>query len=112
MFVVGATGYIGKFVVRELVGRGYKVVSFARERSGVDASTTAELTRQQLQGSEVRFGDVCDMNSLLKDGIRGERFDISNLRILSSASGADDSEGSYIAWIESITTKPGPSVST
>lgn len=75
VFVVGATGYIGKFVVRELVGRGYKVVSFARERSGVDASTTAELTRQQLQGSEVRFGDVCDMNSLLKDGIRGERFD-------------------------------------
>ncbi len=75
VFVVGATGYIGKFVVRELVARGYKVVSFARERSGVNASTTSELTRQQLQGSEVRFGDVCDMNSLMKDGIRGETFD-------------------------------------
>ena len=75
VFVVGATGYIGKFVVRELVARGYKVVSFARERSGVNASTTSELTRQQLQGSEVRFGDVCDMNSLMKDGIRGEKFD-------------------------------------
>ena len=74
IFVVGATGYIGKFVVRELVARGYQVVSFARERSGVDAATTAELTRQQLKGSEVRFGDVCDMNSLLKDGIRGEKF--------------------------------------
>jgi len=73
--VVGATGYIGKFVVRELVARGYQVVSFARERSGIDAATTAELTQQQLQGSEVRFGDVCTLNSLLKDGIRGERFD-------------------------------------
>jgi len=75
VFVVGATGYIGKFVVRELVARGYQVVSFARERSGIDAATTAELTQQQLQGSEVRFGDVCTLNSLLKDGIRGERFD-------------------------------------
>ncbi|MEI7749209.1 MAG: NmrA family NAD(P)-binding protein, partial [Chlorobiaceae bacterium] len=35
VFVVGATGYIGKFVVRELVGRGYDVVSFVRERSGI-----------------------------------------------------------------------------
>ena len=29
IFVVGATGYIGRFVVRELVGRGHEVVSFA-----------------------------------------------------------------------------------
>ena len=32
--VFGATGYIGRFVVRELVSRGYQVVAFARERSG------------------------------------------------------------------------------
>ena len=74
--MVGATGYIGKFVVRELVSRGYDVVSFAREQSGVDAATTADLTRQQLKGSEVRFGDVCDLSSLMKAGIRGERFDV------------------------------------
>lgn len=75
VFVVGATGYIGKFVTRELVSRGYDVVSFARPRSGVNASTTEEETRRQLQGSEVRFGDVSDMASLLKDGIKGEHFD-------------------------------------
>ncbi len=75
IFVVGATGYIGKFVVRELSARGHEVVSFARERSGVDAATTAELTRQQLQGSEVRFGNVSNMDSLMRDGIRGEHFD-------------------------------------
>jgi len=90
VFVVGATGYIGKFVVRELVARGYDVVSFARERSGVDASTTEDLTRQQLQGSEVRFGDVCDMNSLMKEGIRGERFDVVVSCLTSRTGGVKD----------------------
>lgn len=90
VFVVGATGYIGKFVVRELVARGYDVVSFARERSGVDAATSADLTRQQLQGSEVRFGDVCDMSSLMKDGIRGERFDVVVSCLTSRTGGVKD----------------------
>jgi len=35
IFVVGATGYIGKFVTRELAARGHKVVSFARDRKSV-----------------------------------------------------------------------------
>ncbi|NTV03204.1 MAG: NAD(P)-dependent oxidoreductase [Chlorobiaceae bacterium] len=91
IFVVGATGYIGKFVVRELVSRGYDVVSFARERSGVDASTTAEETRQQLMGSEVRFGDVCSLPSLMKDGIRGEGFDVVVSCLTSRNGGVRDS---------------------
>ena len=90
VFVVGATGYIGKFVVRELVTRGYQVVSFARERSGIDAATTAQLTRQQLKGAEVRFGDVCDLNSLLKDGIRGEQFDAVISCLTSRTGGVKD----------------------
>ncbi len=75
VFVAGATGYIGKYVVRELVSRGYDVVSFAREKSGVGASTTAGRTREELKGSEVRLGEVSDPDSLAKNGIRGERFD-------------------------------------
>lgn len=90
VFVVGATGYIGKFVVRELVSRGYHVVSFARERSGIDAATTVELTRQQLQGSEVRFGDVCTMKSLMKDGICGEQFDAVVSCLTSRTGGVKD----------------------
>merc|ERR1712205_202652 len=33
--VFGATGYIGRFVVKESIGRGYDTVAFAREQSGV-----------------------------------------------------------------------------
>lgn len=88
---MGATGYIGKFVVRELVARGYEVVSFARERSGVDAATTAEKTRQELRGSDVRFGDVCDLSSLMKNGISGERFDVVVSCLTSRNGGIKDS---------------------
>ena len=35
VLVVGSTGYIGKFVTRELVKRGYITVALARERSGI-----------------------------------------------------------------------------
>ncbi|RXK87518.1 NAD(P)-dependent oxidoreductase [Chlorobaculum sp. 24CR] len=91
VFVVGATGYIGKFVVRELVARGYEVVSFARPRSGVNASTTEEQTRRELKGSEVRFGDVSDMASLLKHGIRSEHFDAVVSCLTSRNGGIEDS---------------------
>ncbi len=91
VFVVGATGYIGKFVVRELVARGYDVVSFARERSGVGSTTRAEETRIQLKGSEVRFGDVSSMDSLMKSGICGEHFDVVVSCLTSRNGGVKDS---------------------
>jgi divinyl chlorophyllide a 8-vinyl-reductase len=91
VFVVGATGYIGKFVVRELVARGYDVVSFARERSGVGSMTRADETRAQLQGSEVRFGDVSNMESLMKNGICGEHFDVVVSCLTSRNGGVKDS---------------------
>jgi len=91
IFVVGATGYIGKFVVRELVARGYDVVSFARERSGVGSTSNADETRRQLKGSEVRFGDVSSMDSLLKNGIRGEHFDVVVSCLTSRNGGVRDS---------------------
>ena len=91
VFVVGATGYIGKFVVRELVGRGYDVVSFARERSGVGSKTRAGETCSQLKGSEVRFGDVSHMESLKQRGIRGEHFDVVVSCLTSRNGGVKDS---------------------
>ncbi|KAG6597494.1 Divinyl chlorophyllide a 8-vinyl-reductase, chloroplastic, partial [Cucurbita argyrosperma subsp. sororia] len=35
ILVVGSTGYIGNFVVKELVSRGFNVISIARENSGI-----------------------------------------------------------------------------
>lgn len=75
VFVAGATGYIGRHAVRELVERGCEVVSFARPRAGVGGADDAERTHRRLAGSEVRFGDVCEPHSVAADGLRGERFD-------------------------------------
>lgn len=62
--VVGATGYIGKFVVRELVRRGYNVVAFAREKSGVGGKAGMDDVRAEFPGADVCFGDVTDVESL------------------------------------------------
>lgn len=46
VLVVGATGYIGKFVVKELIKRGYNVVAFAREKSGIGGKASMDDTRK------------------------------------------------------------------
>lgn len=42
VLVVGPTGYIGKYVAKELIKRGYRVVLFAREKSGVKGKNTKQ----------------------------------------------------------------------
>ena len=64
MLVVGATGYIGKYVVKELMARGYDVVVFARSSSGIGGKATASDTKTMFQGADVRFGDVTNVQSL------------------------------------------------
>ena len=59
-----ATGYIGRFVVKELVKRGYQVVAFCRERSGVGGRQSQDQAVADFPGAEVRFGDVTDVDSL------------------------------------------------
>ena len=67
VFVVGATGYIGKHAVRELVARGHHVVCFARASVTGKPATSGQAA--------FRFGDVTDPASIVRDGICGERFD-------------------------------------
>eukprot|EP00897_Mesotaenium_endlicherianum_P001885 jgi/Mesen1/1724/ME000138S00573 len=70
VLVVGSTGYIGKFVTRELIKRGYNVIAVARERSGIGGKGDMDRTRADFPGADVRFGDVTDLSSLkslLKD---------------------------------------------
>ena len=69
VFMLGATGTIGRATVRAMLDRGHEVVVFLRPR-GDDAPLPAELA-----GATLRFGDVTDPASLAKDGFCGERFD-------------------------------------
>jgi divinyl chlorophyllide a 8-vinyl-reductase len=91
VFVAGATGYIGRQVVRELVARGHEVVAFARVRSGALGKTTEDETRARLEGAEVRFGDVTSKESLARDGLRAERFDAVVSCIASRTGGVKES---------------------
>lgn len=66
ILAVGSTGYIGKFVVKELVGRGFNVIAIAREKSGIRGRNDKEETLNQLQGASVCFSDVTNLESLEK----------------------------------------------
>ncbi|RZC51895.1 hypothetical protein C5167_020319 [Papaver somniferum] len=64
VLVVGSTGYIGKYVVKELINRGFNVISVARENSGIRGKTSKEETLEQLQGAKICFSDVTDLGVL------------------------------------------------
>jgi len=75
VFVLGATGTIGRATARALVARGHDVVCFVRPRAGVGGSLAPDDSMRLLAGTTVRFGDVGDPGSLAREGFRGERFD-------------------------------------
>lgn len=64
ILVAGSTGYIGKFVVREICRRGFNVISVARERSGIRGRNDRDQALHQLSGSTVCFSDVTDLDAL------------------------------------------------
>lgn len=74
VLVVGATGYIGRHVVRELVGRGHAVVCLVRPRAGIGGRMDADAVRSVLAGAELRFGDVTEPAGL-SDALGAERLD-------------------------------------
>lgn len=61
-FVTGGTGFIGRNVVRKLLGRGYQVTALVRSEE------SALLLREW--GADIVFGDVTDRESM-RDGMRG-----------------------------------------
>lgn len=87
VFMLGATGTIGRATVRALVRRGHDVVCFVRARAGVGGRLSADDSVKLLAGATVRFGDVRDPVSLAREGLRGERFD-TLLSCLASRTGA------------------------
>ena len=87
VFVLGATGTIGRATVAALVQRGHEVVCFVRARAGVGGAMTVQDSERLLAGATLRFGDVCDAASLARDGFCGERFD-AMVSCLASRTGA------------------------
>ena len=87
VFVLGATGTIGRATARALVARGHDVVCFVRPRAGVGGSLAPDESMRLLAGTTVRFGDVGDPGSLARDGFRGEAFD-AVVSCLASRTGA------------------------
>jgi divinyl chlorophyllide a 8-vinyl-reductase len=84
IFVPGATGTIGRAVVRALREQGDDPVAFVRPKRGgaADASGLGFP-----DGVAVRCGDVTDPRSVAQDGLAGERFD-AVISCLASRTGA------------------------
>ncbi len=87
VFVIGATGTIGRATVRALVHRGHEVVCVVRPRAGPGGTLASGDSIRLLEGATVRLGDVTDAASLARDGFRGERFD-ALVSCLASRTGA------------------------
>lgn len=68
IFMVGATGTIGRATLNALLERGHDIVVFVRPSSIETLEHTA--------GVDVRMGDITDPESIKNDGFRGEKFDV------------------------------------
>lgn len=87
IFLLGATGTVGRATARALVRRGHDVVCFVRPRGGSASGPSSNEVSHLLAGTTLRFGDVQDAASLARDGFRGERFD-AVVSCLASRTGA------------------------
>lgn len=90
VLVVGPTGYIGRFVVKELVRRGYNVTAFSRPKSGVKGKNSKDDVVKEFQGASVSFGDVTDMDSLQNNAF-SQNFDVVVSCMASRTGGKKDS---------------------
>jgi len=82
VFVIGATGTIGRATTRALVRRGYDVVCYVRPASLASASADPALA-----GAVVRAGELSDAATVTRDGFCGEPFD-AIVSCLASRTGA------------------------
>ncbi|MFH6786966.1 MULTISPECIES: NAD(P)H-binding protein [Methylobacterium] len=79
VLVLGATGTIGRATVRALASRGHEVVCLVRQPAGPALPA----------GVVERIVDLTDPVSLVRDGVRGESFDVL-MSCLASRTGVPD----------------------
>ena len=85
IFVLGATGTIGRATVRALVNQGHEVVCFVRQPSS--GALLPEQTAKLFEGVSLRYGDVSNSVSFIDQGFKGEQFDVV-VSCLASRTGA------------------------
>ena len=66
--VAGATGYIGKFVVREFVNQGFQTVAFVRPG--------ATVREDLFEGAEIRHGQATDLDDIRQNAFGDEQVDV------------------------------------
>ena len=87
VFVLGATGTVGRATVAAMVAQGHRVVCLVRNRSGVNGAWDPQGAQKMLAGAELRLTDALTPASLRQDGFREERFD-ALVSCLASRTGA------------------------
>jgi len=91
VLVAGASGYIGRHVVRELVGRGHDVIGLVRKGAPNQRAAPESLSGPHSpEQPGIRRCELTDPGSLLAEGIRGESFDAVISCIASRTGGSDD----------------------
>lgn len=75
IFLLGATGTIGRATLQALVEQGHDVICFVRRRQVPSNQMTLAATLDPFAGAEIRYGDVSCAQSLAEEGFRGEPFD-------------------------------------
>jgi divinyl chlorophyllide a 8-vinyl-reductase len=87
VFVLGATGTIGRATVQALLRQGHEVVCFVRQKGASDNTRAQDEIAPLLPGANLRWGDVCNPTSLARDGFQGQAFD-AVVSCLASRTGA------------------------
>ena len=85
IFVLGATGTIGRATVHALIQQGHEVVCFIRSRT--NSQGLLDKIGYFFEGASIRYGEVSDTQSLVNEGFKGERFDVV-VSCLASRTGA------------------------
>ncbi len=76
VLLFGATGTIGQATAQALVQQGFIVTCLIRPPKEQNSTQKQDLLYPFLNGTQIRFGDVSNSTSILKDGFCGERFDV------------------------------------